>query len=138
MSIFEGSLVTLKIGNGSTPTETFTQVGGLENVKMRVRSRMVESSNLSTGRWRELISGAGVVSLSISASGKFGDATSEETLRNAAFANTLKNYEFVFGNGDKVSGAFQISDYERFGDMESEEGFSVALESGGDITYTPA
>jgi predicted secreted protein len=41
-----------------------------------------------------------------------------------------------FGNGDKISGKFVIANYERSGNLGSQEDFSINLESAGAILFT--
>ena len=92
----------------------------------------------STNKWRQLLSGGGVRTLSVSGSGVFTDETSEETMRGYAFAGSVDNYELIFGNADTLSGAFQISSYERSGDHNGEETYSMTLDNAGDVTFATA
>ena len=87
--------------------------------------------------WRELLPGGGILSMSVSGSGVFKDAALDETLRAQAQAQTLDNYEMRSGNGDIWRGAFQVTSYERGGEHNGEETFSVSLESSGAITFVP-
>ena len=51
---------------------------------------------------------------------------------------TKQDFEAVFGDGSNVKGAFIITSYERAGEYNGEETFSVSLESNGTMTYTNA
>ena len=138
MTAQKGDSVILKIGDGATPTEGFVNIGGLRNTSFKLNNRVVESNDLASGRWRNLLSGVGIDSLSIGGDGFFTDAASEETLRGYAFAATTNNYELHFGNGDKLSGAFFISRYLRDGELNSQENCAISLESAGAIVFTTA
>lgn len=136
MTAQKGSLVVIKVGNGGSPTETFTTIGGLRITTLNLNNQIVNASNLSNAPWKKSLSGAGSRSLSISGNGVFTDAASEETLRGYAFANSANNYEIHFGNGDKISGAFQIASYSRTGNVDDEETYAITLESAGEISFS--
>jgi len=138
MSAQKGSLVLLKIGNGGSPTETFATVGGLRTTGFTLNNQAVDATNKDSGAWRALLEGAGIRSITLSGSGIFTDAASEETVRTQAFANSIRNYELHFGNGDKLAGAFQITSYQRSGNHDAEEIYSISLASSGSITFTVA
>lgn len=135
MTGYKGALVLLKIGDGQTP-ETFTTVGGMRTTRFILNNRLIDTTNKDSGAWREVLSGGGVRFISISGDGLFTDDGSEETLRVQAFDNSIKNYELCFGNGDKLSGSFQITSYERAGDYDAEETYSITLESSGEVVFT--
>ena len=87
---------------------------------------------------RVLGSNMGIRSMSISASGVFTDSSTENILRGFAFDGAIQNYDLVFSDGSKISGAFLVTSYERAGEFNGEETFSCTLESSGTITYTNA
>ena len=76
--------------------------------------------------------------MSLSANGVFTDSAAEETVRSQAAANSINNYQIVSGNGDKWQGAFLITSYQRSGNHNDDEQFSISLESSGAITFTAA
>ena len=136
MTAKQGDDVILKIGNGATPTEAFTAIGGLRNTSFKLSNIIRDASDLSSGQWRKLFSGVGTNSLSISGDGFFTDTASEETLRSYAFSASVNNYELSFGNGHKISGAFLIAEYSRSGDLRQQEDFLIRLESAGAVVYS--
>lgn len=138
MTAQKGSLVLVKIGDGGTPTEAFTTVGGLRTTRMVLNNQAVDASNKDSGAWRTLLAGAGIRSMTISGNGIFTDAASEETVRGHAFANTIANYQLTFGNGDTLIAPFQIVSYERAGEYDGEETYSLTLNSAGTVTFTAA
>ena len=137
MGAQKGALVLLKIGDGAGP-EVFVTVGGLRTTRFTLNNEIVDSTNKDSGAWRMLLDGAGIRSMSIAGNGIFTDAVSEETMRGYAFANSVGNYELTFGNGDKLAGAFQITSYERGGNYDGEETYSLTLESAGAVVFTVA
>jgi TP901-1 family phage major tail protein len=134
MTAQKGDSVILKVGNGATPTEVFTAVGGFRSNSFKLDNKIIEANNLSSGRWQKLIA-AGINKVSVKGRGYFTDSAAEEILRAYAFAGSLNNYEFYFGNGDKISGAFIIAEYERSGDFGEQEDFTATLESAGAVSF---
>lgn len=137
MTAQKGSLFLLKVGDGGGP-ETFTTIGGMRTNSFSLNNQAVDTTNKSSGQWRELLSGAGTSSINISGSGVFTDDAAEETVRGYAFNNEIHNYQIAFGNGDVLEGPFQITSYGRSGSHNNEEAYSLSLASGGAVTFTTA
>ena len=133
MAAQKGRLFLLKQGTAAAGTT----IAGLRATRFRVNQQTVEVTNKdSTNQWRELLAGAGVRSLAIEASGVFQDSAVEETVRGYAFAGTANAFGLVFENLDKIDGSFIVSSFERAGDHDDEEQYSLTLESAGAITFT--
>lgn len=136
MTAQKGSLLLLKVGNGGSPTETFTTIGGLRTTSFSHNNQAVDTTNKDSGAWRQLLDGAGTRSISISGNGVFTDTAAEETVRGFAMNNQIKNYQMTFGNGDSMVGAFQITSYQRMGNYNGEETYALTLASAGTVTFT--
>lgn len=138
MTAQQGSLLLLKVGDGATPTENFTTVGGLRATAFTHNNQSVDTTNKDSGAWRQLLDGAGTRSLSVSGSGVFTDSAAEETVRGFAMSNQIRNYRLTFGNGDTLTGPFQIVSYQRSGNYNNEETYALTLASAGAVTFTTA
>jgi TP901-1 family phage major tail protein len=136
MTAMKGSLVLLKAGDGATPTEAFTTLGGLQVTRMVVQNRPVASDTLESGAWRSLAGGAGLKQALIEGHGIFTNAASEDIVRANALAGSVNNYKLAFPNGSIVSGAFIVAAYAREGDVEQAEAYAITLESAGAISYS--
>ena len=142
MAAGKGSSFLLKDNSTGTPAT----IGGLRSTSMTINGEAVDittkDSNafISSGndKARDLLQGGGVRSLTISASGVFTDSSTENILRGFAFDGAIQNYDLVFSDGSKIAGAFLITSYERAGEFNGEETYSVTLESSNTITYTNA
>ena len=138
----KGSSFLLKDNSTGTPAT----IGGLRSTSMTINGEAVDittkDSNafISSGndKARDLLQGGGVRSMTISASGVFTDSSTENILRGFAFDGAIQNYDLVFSDGSKISGAFLVTSYERAGEFNGEETYSVTLESSNTITYTNA
>jgi TP901-1 family phage major tail protein len=124
----------IKVGNGADP-EVFSTVGGLRTSRMVLNNKALDTTNLESGPWKQLLGSAGISSMVIEGGGLFTDSASEETLRLYAFANSANNYRFVFANGDNVTGPFMVTAYERDGNYNDAETFAITLESAGTLTF---
>lgn len=129
-----GSLVLLKIARGTTP-EKYVTIGGMRATRFLLNNQLIDASHKESGKWRSLLTGAGISSLSITGSGVFTNAESEVLLRQNAFNNSATTFCLFFGNGDILSGLFVVSAYERQGNFAEEECYSITLESAGEIKY---
>ena len=70
-----------------TGAGVFETVAGLRATRITFNAETVDITNLgSAGRWRELLSGAGVRSAAISGSGVFRDDATDERARAIFFA----------------------------------------------------
>ena len=134
MTAQNGSLVLIKVGNGASP-EGFSTIGGLRICDMKLDNHVLDATNLESGAWRQLFSTAVSHAMTIQGSGLFTNSVSEETLRGYAFSGTANNYRFIFANGNYVSGPFMVISYERSGQYDSEETYSITLESAGAISF---
>ena len=142
MAAGKGSSFLLKDNSTGTPAT----IGGLRSTSMTINGEAVDittkDSNafISSGndKARDLLQGGGVRSMSITASGVFTDSSTENILRGFAFDGAIQNYDLVFSDGSKIAGAFLITSYERAGEFNGEETYSVTLESSNTITYTNA
>lgn len=136
MVMQKGSKFILKVGDGGSPTETFSPVGGLVATSLVLNSQPIESNDVTSGEWRVLRSNAGRKSLNISGNGVFNDSASEELVRAQAFSGQIKNYQITSENGATISGAFLITSYSKTGNNDNEEAYSISLASAGDVTYS--
>ncbi len=127
-----------KIGNGGSPTETFTTIGAARALALTLNNQPQDATTLDSNGLQELKGDAGTQSMVVSIDGFFKDGAAEETFRAQAFARTQKNYRLVFPNGDTYEAAFVVQDYARRGSHDGLETFSATLARSGDGTYTPA
>ncbi|TWH35942.1 MULTISPECIES: phage major tail protein, TP901-1 family [unclassified Aminobacter] len=132
MAAQKGKDLLLKLANG----ESYVTVAGLRSKRLAFNSETVDITDAdSTGRWRELLGGAGVQRASLSASGIFKDATSDGLIRSRFFGGTISTWQLVIPDFGTVSGPFQITALEYTGNHDGEVAFEIALESAGVISF---
>lgn len=133
MSAQRGKDLLLKIeGSGGG----FQTCAGLRSKRIAFNAETVDVTDAdATGRWRQLLAGSGVQKASVSGSGIFKDAASDELIRTAFFNGDILNWQIVVPDFGLVSGAFQITALEYGGAHDGEVTFEIALESAGAVSF---
>lgn len=137
MAAQKGAELLIKVGDGGSP-ESFTTIGGLRSNEIQLNDEAVDTTNKDSSGNRELLANGGIHSMTISGSGVFTDAASEETLRTKMNATTFANYQFVIPDFGTYEGAFMVESLSYAGEYNGEVTYSVTLQSSGAITYTAA
>ncbi|MFA6218941.1 MAG: phage major tail protein, TP901-1 family [Erythrobacter sp.] len=132
MTAQKGAAFLLKIGDGGSP-QAYDTVAGLRTTQMAINGDTVVVTTKESGGWRELLSGAGTRSVSVSASGIFLGSAAEDRVRANALAGTLDAYELSFEDGAKMRGSFLVQRLDYAGDFNGERTYSLQLESSGAV-----
>ena len=132
MSAQSGAAFLLKISDGATPP-TFQTVAGLRTTQMSIAGQAVVITSKDSGGWRDLLSGAGARSISISAAGIFMGSDAENRIRSNALAGTLAQYQLSFEDGQKLQGRFLVQKLDYAGDFNNERSYTLQLESSGAV-----
>jgi TP901-1 family phage major tail protein len=132
MAIERGSAFLLKVGNGAAPP-VYATVAGLRTTQLSVNGEAVVVTNKGSGGWRELLSGAGVRSVSVSGAGVFTGSAAETRLKGNALSGALDDYELSFESGERMRGKFLVSRLDYAGDFNGERSYTLSLESSGEV-----
>lgn len=132
MAIEKGSAFLLKVGNGGSPP-VYQTVAGLRTTQLSVNGDPVNVTSKDSGGWRELLSGAGVRSVSASGAGIFTGSAAEVRIKNNALAGTIDDYELAFESGEKLRGRFLVTRLDYAGDYNGERSYTMSLESSGPV-----
>ena len=132
MAAEKGSAFLLKIGDGATPP-VFTTVAGLRTTQLQINGEAVAITSKDSGGWRELLSGAGVRSVSVSGAGIFTGSAAEARLKGNALSGTIDDYRLSFENGESLTGRFLVTRLDYAGDYNGERNYTLALESSGAV-----
>lgn len=133
MTAQKGSAFLLKISNGASPA-VYQTVAGLRTTQMSISGDPVVITSKQSGGWREMLSGAGVRSVSVSAAGIFLGSAAEAQVRSNAMNGTLDDYELSFEDGEKLRGRFLVQKLDYSGDFNGERNYTLQLESSGPVT----
>ena len=132
MAAQKGSAFLLKISNGASPA-VYQTVAGLRTTQMSINGEVVIVTNKGSGGWRELLSGGGARSISVSAAGIFLGSAAEAQVRANAMNGTLDAYELSFEDGEKLRGQFLVQKLDYSGDFNGERNYTLQLESSGEV-----
>src|SRR5215210_720749 len=132
MAAEKGSAFLLKVGNGGEPP-VFATVAGMRTTQMSVNGEAVNVTSKDSGGWRELLSGAGVRSISVAASGIFTGSAAEIRLKTNALAGQIDDYELSFESGERLRGRFLVTRLDYSGDYNGERNYALSLESSGAV-----
>ena len=132
MTAQKNATFLLKINDNTNPP-AYETVAGLRTTQMTINGDTVVVTHKGSGGWRELLSGAGTRSVSVSASGIFLDSEAEARVRANALAGTLEDYELSFEDGARMRGRFLVQRLDFAGDFNSERTYALALESSGAV-----
>jgi TP901-1 family phage major tail protein len=133
MAAEKGSAFLLKIGNGANPL-TYATVAGMRTTQLSVNGEAVNVTSKDSGGWRELLSGAGTRSVSVSASGIFTGSAAEGRIKSNALAGVIDDYELSFESGERMRGRFLVTRLDYSGDYNGERNYALSLESSGAVT----
>jgi TP901-1 family phage major tail protein len=129
-------LLALDLTGGSP--EDWTTVAGLRTTTWTINGEDVDVTTKDDDGWQQRLAGAGVRSITISASGVFQDTAVELEVLTRSINQTLDLYRLTFENGDQLTSKFQIANYERTGDHDGAEMYTMTMNSHGTPSYTPA
>jgi TP901-1 family phage major tail protein len=132
MGAEKGSAFLLKVGNGGEPP-LFATVAGMRTTQMSVNGEAVNVTSKDSGGWRELLSGAGVRSVSVAASGIFTASAAEVRVKTNALAGQIDDYELSFESGERLRGRFLVTRLDYSGDYNGERNYALSLESSGAV-----
>ena len=128
----KGSAFLLKVGDGAQPP-AYATVAGMRTTQMSVNGEAVNVTSKESGGWRELLSGAGVRSVSVAASGIFTGSAQELRVKANALAGLADDYELSFESGERLRGRFLVTRLDYSGDYNGERNYALSLESSGPV-----
>lgn len=135
MAVQSGKDLLIKldlIGDGQ-----FVTIAGLRATRISFNAETVDVTSLeSIGGWRELLAGAGVRSASISGSGVFRDANTDERARQIFFDGLIPNFQVIIPNFGIIEGPFQIAAIEYAGSHNGEATYEMTMASAGVLSFT--
>lgn len=115
----------------------FETLAGLRATRLSFNAETVDVTSLeSQGGWRELLAGAGVRSASLSGSGVFRDADSDERARQIFFDGETPSFQVVIPDFGIIEGPFQMTSIEYAGAHNGEATYELSMASAGALSFT--
>lgn len=130
-----GKNVLLEIGDGGAPENFSTIASGTSN-SFTINNTEVEVNSKDSGGFRELFPEGSIKSIAMSMSGVYKETADQDALRNVAMSTVdpSANFRMTLGGTRRITGRFQVSNYEHNGETEGFAGFSGQFSSTGVIT----
>ncbi len=117
----------------------FVTVAGLRSRRIVFNAETVDVTHAeSAGRWRELLSGAGVKRAQIAGAGVFKDGASDLIIRQTFFDGVIRSWRVIIPDFGTIEGPFQLSALDYRGEHQGEVTFDLTLDSAGLLAFTPA
>jgi len=132
MAVERGSAFLLKVGDGAA-TPAFATVAGLRTTQLSINGETVVVTTKDSGGWRQLLSGAGVRSVSVSGAGVFTGSAAETRIKTNALAGLIDDYRLSFESGESMTGRFLVTRLDYAGDFNGERSYTLSLESSGPV-----
>lgn len=115
----------------------FETMAGLRATRISFNAETVDVTSLSSsGGWRELLGGAGIRAATISGSGVFRDAHTDERARQIFFDGAVPRFQVIVPSFGIIEGPFQISGLDYAGSHNGEATYEVTLASAGVLQFT--
>jgi len=134
MAVQNGKDLLIKLD--MTGDGAFETIAGLRATRISFNAETVDVTSLeSTGGWRELLAGAGVKTASISGSGVFRDANTDERARQIFFDGEIPGFQVIIPDFGVVEGPFQISAIEYAGSHNGEATYELTMASAGALSF---
>lgn len=120
-----------------TGSGTFDTIAGLRATRINFNAEPVDVTALdSQGGWRELLAGAGVKAASITGSGVFRDANTDERARQIFFDGEVPDFQVIIPDFGIIEGPFQVTAVEYAGSHNGEATYELSLASAGALNFT--
>lgn len=137
MAIKAGRFYLLEVGDGGSP-EAFTLIAGLQVTNYQITNAEVDVTTKDDNANMTLLGVKTKFSATINAEGRPDDVDVTQDILDKAFSGTLHNFKLKYNSDgttfDSFEFAGQITSYERGGDVEDAETFSLTIIVSGDIT----
>ena len=135
MSYQAGSALQLEVEE-TTGDGDYITIGGLKAHNMNISGNTIDVTNMSSGGFREYLSGGGTRYLNISGDGTFYSDVASKVLNTLAINRELANWRITVPGMGVYEGGFAITTLSMSGTQTSELKFSLNLESGDSFTFT--
>lgn len=138
MPKYNGRDFLLSIENAVTPG-TYDIIGGMQSNGFTRTTEAVDVTTKQSAPERALLD-CGIRSAEISGSGIMDETAPLARIFGMQFGtvSALANFRVRFGDGDTVTGPYLLNSFERTGEYNQAETFSISLSSAGPQVYVAA
>ena len=137
-----GRALLVKIGDGASPTEVFSNLCGLNSKALTINNSSIDVTTPDCATpggalWTETLNG--LKNVTITGDGFFEDSASEARMNTVAMSADNKcNFTVTVPAFGTYAGAFRIASLEFGGETEGGVTYSLSLERTGAVPFTAA
>lgn len=134
-----GRLLLIKMGNGATPTEVFTNLAGFKARSFNLSANEIETTipdKTNPGGPVQRTSRPGITQRTFSGSGNFFTDVDSKLLMTKVRGAQIFNAEVIVPGDGSYKGPFMCSEFEFSGDEENNMEFSATFSAAGALTFT--
>ena len=132
MIIINSKLVKLKIGDGASPIENFTDIGGMQINRLNIDNEAIRTNNITSDIWQNLTPSI-KKNISIDGEGVFTNSSSEDLLLNKIMNDAEASFQLHFSSSHIISGKFFIKKYEQIADNKTIVRYRLSMQNSGAI-----
>ncbi len=138
MAAQRGRDLLVKIHDGSASFEdaNYIVVGGFKSNGFDMNGESVDITNKDSGGFKELLEGAGTVSLSISGDGVFVDDASFQRVHDHMLARTHPSCKIIVPDFAEYTGPFSIESLSLSGNDNEAVTYNISFVSAGAVAVT--
>lgn len=136
MAAGAGKNVLLKVDTAGGSPQSYTTLSGQRVTNWTVNGQTVDITSKDDNGWQQVLDQGGVRAIEVDVQGIFKDASEEETVRSAAFDNSIIWWMFTLPNGDSIEFQAKPESYTRGGEYDNAETYSFTLRSHGTPLFT--
>lgn len=114
---------------------TYVQVARMRSNGLTVNAEEIDITSMDDDQFKTLLSGAGIRSATLSMSGVLSDEAPIDVIRTALLDQILTRFRLTEINGQWLS-YFKITSFEKTGEYNGAQLYSMSLSSSGPITFT--
>lgn len=108
--------------------DTYADIGGITTNSMTINNSVIDTTNKSTASWREIMDGAGLQSIDMTVECVFNSEANFLLMEDAAFTQTLTNFQYVRG-GKTITCLFKLASWAETSPDNEKLTASVSLQS---------
>lgn len=134
-----GRTLLIRIGDGATEAETFSNLCGIKTRTFNLSANEIDTTYPDCENPAAAVQRTarpGVVNRTFSGSGTFVSGGTQAILMGHVRAATIFNAEVVVPGEGEYAGPWMVSEFEFEGDMEDDMQFSATFSAAGPLTFT--
>lgn len=134
MAVQNGKDVLIKVLDPSS-SSTFITMAGLRSTRLSLNAQTIDVTSMESEGWRELLSGAGLRSATISGSGIFRDEETDTWVKTMFFNGDAAFFQVIIPDFAIIEGSFVITAIEYSGSYNGEATYDISLASAGTVSF---